>query len=76
MSAPSVTCSRCKVQVPVSALDMPNRCNDPKCPLNEFPALRRRRAAPPPATWPVLVFAMAGALLCAWGGISMALNGG
>lgn len=33
-------------------------------------------ASPPRATWPVLVFALTGALICAWGGITMAIYGG
>lgn len=28
-----VTCSRCRVQVPVSALALAQRCVDPHCPL-------------------------------------------
>jgi DNA-directed RNA polymerase subunit RPC12/RpoP len=34
MTARTITCTRCKVPVEEDKLDLPNRCNDPKCPLN------------------------------------------
>ena len=29
----TVLCQRCRVAVPITALDMANRCTDPRCPL-------------------------------------------
>jgi hypothetical protein len=36
MTEPSVKCTRCAVTVPLKALDMPNRCTDPNCPVNKL----------------------------------------
>ena len=30
-----ITCTRCRVPVEADKVHLPNRCNDPDCPLNE-----------------------------------------
>jgi hypothetical protein len=56
----TVTCQRCKVPVEADKVDLPNRCNDPDCPL----------AKPrPPLPHPVVVVAVGAAILVLLAGI-------
>ena len=49
----AVTCSRCKVPVEADKVDLPNRCNDPDCPLRKADTAKLLREHPFPERAPI-----------------------